>query len=29
MQRFDTLLGEREVVEGAGGWWLFFLTGIA
>ena len=29
MQRFDTLLEEREVVEDAGGWWLFFLTGIA
>jgi uncharacterized membrane protein HdeD (DUF308 family) len=29
VQRFDTLLEEREVVEDAGGWWLFFLTGIA
>jgi uncharacterized membrane protein HdeD (DUF308 family) len=29
VQKFDTLLEEREVVEDAGGWWLFFLTGIA
>jgi uncharacterized membrane protein HdeD (DUF308 family) len=29
VQRFDTLLEEREVVEDAGRWWLFFLTGIA
>lgn len=29
MQKFDTLLEEREVVEDAGRWWLFFLTGIA
>jgi len=28
VQKFDTLLEEREVVEDAGGWWLFFLTGV-
>jgi uncharacterized membrane protein HdeD (DUF308 family) len=29
VQKFDALLEERVVVEDAGGWWLFFLTGIA
>jgi uncharacterized membrane protein HdeD (DUF308 family) len=29
VQKFDTLLEEREVLEDAEGWWLFFLTGIA
>lgn len=29
MQRFDTLLEECEVVDDPGGWWLYFLTGIA
>jgi uncharacterized membrane protein HdeD (DUF308 family) len=28
VQKFDALLEDREIRDGAGGWWLFFLTGI-